>query len=564
MLPTRQRILLWAAASGLLWAAAWPAIGGLPFLAFFAWLPLLQAERLHDQRTASRPRAFVPYALFAVLIWNAASSWWFFVVDEPIGTRLMSGFSPMLFNTVFMCVPWWLKRVVAKSVDERAANYGFIFFWLAFEYGHHRWDLQWPWFSLGNVFGNKPEWIQWYAYTGMLGGSLWILLVTFFLDGAIVRFLEKRQGWIGRSVTAALIIAVPLLISYRQFANYPVNEGRTIEAVIVQPCVNPYTEKFGGMDPMDQLDRMLALAATKITDTTALVVMPETALQEGASIDPSGTTIGLRGLWENDLTKARSTERLLEFQKAHPHAALLAGMSAEYLFPLDAELPAYARPLFRGTPPDGMPTYYYGSYNAAIFLPSKGPVEHYNKSKLVAGVESMPFERVLGQLSALSVELGGTSGSLGQQEEREVLRDPANRLNVVPAICYESVFGEHVAAHVRNGGELIAIITNDAWWGDTPGYHQHLTFATIRAIETRRSVVRSANTGISCFVDRRGTIHQATAWWQPTAIRGSVVVSDEITFFVRHGDQVGRVAVLCSALLLLLAMARLLKARSGN
>ena len=144
-----------------------------------------------------------------------------------------------------------------------------------------------------------------------------------------------------------------------------------------------------------------------------------------------------------------------------------------------------------------------------------------------------------------------------------MLKDKTHALGLIPAICYESVFGEHIAAHVRNGGNLIAIITNDGWWADSPGYRQHLSFASIRAIESRRDVVRSANTGISCFVDRTGVIHQATPWWVPTAIRGSVHLNNELTFYVRHGDQLGRVAIVFAVLLLLLSLARLVKKRSA-
>ena len=205
---------------------------------------------------------------------------------------------------------------------------------------------------------------------------------------------------------------------------------------------------------------------------------------------------------------------------------------------------------------------WFEAYNAALFLPSAGPVEVYNKSKLVAGVEAMPFEEVLGYVSELSVDLGGVSGSLGTQEEREVLVDPSSGMNLVPAICYESVFGEHVAAHIRNGGNLIAVITNDAWWGDTPGYHQHLTFSSIRAIETRRDVVRSANTGISCFVDQRGVIHQLTDWWVPTAERRAVHLNNELTFFVRYGDLVGRSAVWAAFALVIVLVVRALRKRA--
>ncbi len=118
-----------------------------------------------------------------------------------------------------------------------------------------------------------------------------------------------------------------------------------------------------------------------------------------------------------------------------------------------------------------------------------------------------------------------------------------------------------MAAHIRNGANVIAIITNDGWWAKTPVYKQHLAFASIRAIETRREVVRSANTGISCFVDRKGVIRDATDWWVPTAERGTVQLYDELTFYVLHGDQIGRVAMACSTLLLLLTMVRMVQRR---
>jgi len=552
MAPTRSRVLLWAAFSGLLWALAWPAVGGLTFVAFVAWLPLLHAERLHDRRTAGRRRAFVPYVLLAVFIWNAACSWWFFAVSEPLGTRLVSGFSPMVVNSLLMIIPWWLKRVVQRLSNRRWASAAFVVFWLAFEHLHHNWDLQWPWFSIGNVLGTDPACIQWYEYTGMLGGSLWILLVTKLLDRAIVQWSLDKRAMIASSATAVVLLAVPLSFSYWRFNALRIDEGPAVEVVIVQPCVDPYTEKFGGIDPLRQLDRMLALAKGAMTDSTVLVVMPETALQEGTSVDMSGPVPVYNGLWENDLERARSTKRLEAFQDSFPNSALLTGMSSEFLYPRDAERPASARALFRddGDLPEDQQRWYQ-AYNAALFLPSIGTVEFYNKSKLVAGVESMPFESVLGLLGKVAVDLGGTSGSLGTQEEREVLRDRDGSLRIVPAICYESVFGEHIAAHIRNGGNLIAIMTNDGWWSDSPGYRQHLTFASIRAIETRRDIVRSANTGISCFADRKGVIHDATNWWVPAAIRVKVHLHDEITFFVRYGDLIGLAATFCSALIIL-------------
>jgi apolipoprotein N-acyltransferase len=125
-------------------------------------------------------------------------------------------------------------------------------------------------------------------------------------------------------------------------------------------------------------------------------------------------------------------------------------------------------------------------------------------------------------------------------------------------ICYESVFGEFFARFVRNGARVMFIITNDGWWGNTPGHRQHFDFASLRAIETRRSIARSANTGISAFINQRGDDLDATGYWVPAAIKGSINANREITFYVRHGDYLARMSSVLSIVLLAFAFSKYL------
>ncbi len=550
---TRSRILLWAALSGGLWALAWPAIGGWPWFAFIAWLPLLHAERLHERRTGGR-RAFVPYVLLALFIWNLSCSWWFWCVSEPVATKLISVSAPVLVNTLLMSIPWWVKRVSFRAFGERFSVLAFVASWIAFERLHHDWDLQWPWFTIGNVFGAQPAMVQWYEYTGVLGGSLWVLAVTFCSNGALALWRTSPRSAKRALVIGVAFLVIPCATSLWRYNTYITPAGKQVEVVVVQPNIDPYTQKFAGVDPLDQLEQMLQLAAGKTTDTTALVLFPETALQESATVDGSSGRLIFRGLWENDLAASRSVQRLRTFQQEHPSVAMLCGMSSDRWFKGGALGPA-ARPLG-----DGL--HWYEAYNAALWMPTRGPAISYHKSKLVTGPELVPFEEVLGALGDLSVDLGGTTGSLGQQQERSVLRDPRSGLALAPVICYESVFGEHVAAHVRNGANAIAIMTNDGWWSDSPGYKQHLYFASLRAIETRRCVVRSANTGISCTVDQRGVIEDASPWWTATALRAGVRVNTAVTFYVAHGDLIGRVSLPIALLLIAASVLRRLRRRT--
>jgi apolipoprotein N-acyltransferase len=105
----------------------------------------------------------------------------------------------------------------------------------------------------------------------------------------------------------------------------------------------------------------------------------------------------------------------------------------------------------------------------------------------------------------------------------------------------------------------MTIITNDAWWGNTPGYRQHLSYASLRAIETRRAIARCANTGISAVISPLGEIIQPTPWWEPAVIESYVPLRDDITFFVSHGDIAGRI---CTFLFLLLLLALAVRFRT--
>jgi apolipoprotein N-acyltransferase len=149
--------------------------------------------------------------------------------------------------------------------------------------------------------------------------------------------------------------------------------------------------------------------------------------------------------------------------------------------------------------------------------------------------------------------LGGVMGRCVGQDDVSLLRFGDVPLGC--AVCYESVFPEYCSRYVRKGAKALAVITNDAWWGNTPGYRQHFSYSRLRAIELRRDIARCANTGISAFINQRGDVLSRTPWWQEALLEGSVNLSSEETFFVRYGDVVGRSACLVAALLLLLLLA---------
>jgi apolipoprotein N-acyltransferase len=201
--------------------------------------------------------------------------------------------------------------------------------------------------------------------------------------------------------------------------------------------------------------------------------------------------------------------------------------------------------------------YFYDSYNTALQLDTTELVQYSHKSKLVPGVERMPTWA--GFLEKYAIDLGGMTGSLGRDTIQHVFENHYSGMKIAPSICYESVYGEYMGEFVKKGAQLIFIITNDGWWRDTPGHRQHCSYARLRAIESRRSIARSANTGISCFVNQRGDMFQATKYWEPAAIKQTINANTELTFYTLHGDYIARI---CNWLLLqFLAVALWLKAK---
>ena len=157
-------------------------------------------------------------------------------------------------------------------------------------------------------------------------------------------------------------------------------------------------------------------------------------------------------------------------------------------------------------------------------------------------------------------KFGGTTAGYAKQNERTVLNEK-HGYKIAPAICYESVYGEFMSKYVHNGANLICIITNDGWWKKTPGHKQHMNYARLRAIETRTWVARSANTGISCFIDPYGNVIEPQPYDTNAAIKLSVPIDNTKTFFVKYGDILSKTMVVIS--IFILCMISYLKIRSN-
>lgn len=499
---------------------AWPSIGFAPLL-FVAWIPLLalEDEIARERRNGVRIRIF-PVTYLSFFFFNLLTTWWIWFAS-PFG---MAG--AVMANALLMSFVFLIFHAVKYNTNSRTGYAFLVTAWLAFEFLHLDWDLTWTWLNLGNGFAAYPWMVQWYEYTGTGGGTLWILIANIVIYDLLKNYSLKKLSVVSAVILIPVMISLIIQFTYKE-------KHDPAEIVVVQPNIDPYNEKFGGMPSDAQLAKMLSLADSAVTKNSHLIMMPETALPEG--------------IWEEQIDNHPDISLIRKFIIAHHHVPFLTG-AATYKFYKGDDYPATARQ-FSDTED------HYDAFNTALLIDTSKTVRIYHKSKLVPGVEKMPYPALFGYLDEFAIDLGGIAGSLGMQDSSEVFH--TGKIIAAPVICYESVYGDYVGSYIRRGANLICIITNDGWWSDTPGYKQHLQYARLRAIEHRRSIARSANTGISCFIDQTGNVYQPTEWWVPAVIRQEVNLNDKLTFYSRFGDLIGKAGLMIATILLVLTVFRI-------
>jgi len=514
---------LMSLASGGMLSLAW--YPNFTVLAFIAIIPLLELERHTSQHFKRSLLAFWIFSWLTTILWNVGVYWWLWNASGT--TTLAAWIANGLLQTIPLLAYQWGKNRVSKPTFIQAL---FVCSWIAFEYLHLHWDFSWVWLNLGNIFSNTPRWVQWYEYTGALGGALWILIVNQLI------YISLRNGKF--SFIPLLWIILPILISYLMYYQYQ-PQGKPVEIVVVQPNIDTYTEKFNynartGEDnpnsmPYDkQIDKMLQTAQSVTTPTTDFVLFPETALHQS-----------------KDESQTDAYPDIMAFRRwltQYPQTAIVVGA--------DTYLKYTGRQTNTTRYSEGFG--YYDVFNTAIFLENNMPAKHYKKSELVIGVETIPFPFLF---QWLQVNLGGASGSLGRQADQLPFCHQKG-ICLAPIICYESVYGATVAEFVRNGATILGIITNDDWWDDTPGHRQHLAYSQLRAIETRRFIARAANTGVSAFITPTGDFMKTSSYKEQIAMKETILSNSKLTLYVLSGDYIGKISAFLAVMMLLSVLVR--------
>jgi len=515
-----SRGLLLSCLSSILFFISWPPFNGFTFLIFIAFIPLFIIENdLKNKRISITKYFFCVYLTF--FLFNLFTTWWIH------NAHLAGAIFAISCNAFFMTMVLYITRLLATIYNWNQSLLLLPLFWVSFEYLHFNWDLSWPWLSLGNVFSSQTNLVQWYSYTGTLGGTLWVLFINVLLYK--IGYLYFNNNSVKREFVLLLSVMIfPMYLSHL-LLNYSSNSSyeNHIETLVVQPNFDPYSEKYD-LNQEEQIRITMQLIEDNINDSIEFVLLPESFL--------------IAPIWERSMDNNLSIKQIKDVINKYSNLNMVLGSTT---LALTNRTPV-SKPL------NNHNTQWYEVYNSAILLNGVS-TDIYHKSKLVPGAEKMPFIEFLSPILGDGVlQIGGSYsvGNFGSQDTVSVFKSTQNN-KIAPVICYESIYPNYVRKFINKGAQVIFIITNDGWWKDTSGYKQHNMYAKLRAIETGRYIARSANTGISSIINNMGVVEKQIKWDERGIINYTIPLIDTMTFYVKHGDFLGRLSVFLSVILIL-------------
>jgi apolipoprotein N-acyltransferase len=430
-----------------------------------------------------------------VVVWHSITMHWVHSDDFFWWVGLVAIFIACLvtFSSLFIYCCYINKLAIKKGYKY----FLFILVWIFVEWLTFEWKLAFPFHVLGYYLGNTPFLIHWYQYTGVLGGSVWILLVNI----AIIKLLDKKATKISKCGYFFLAI-VPLGVSAKIYFS-PASTSRSEKVLVVA------TKKERGYSNTvfrDALDRISA----SIDKDVFLVICPESICYLPTSSFPHNFYF----------SAIKQT-----FKQQAPRASIIFGATTQ-----DVK----GRPSFS----------YKGLFNMAICCDTSGLVFFRNKMQLAPFGEFIPYEKFFGKI--FDIKKIVPNPLIYKSEYDNIFT--INNVQILPLICYELYFSNYIAEYIRKRNiELIVAISNDYYIYKPVFAQQLIRMSRTQAISFHKSVVKSTNHGISLIISPKGEIVASSNFNASEIISAEVSISNKLTLYGKYGNAVA--CLLCLALL---------------
>jgi len=536
----RKRVRLLLISSGILLGISFPPFP-FPFqlCLFFALVPFLYVIEQRNSLSEINKASYLTFFVFNLITIYWVGSWQ--TGTDPF--LMIAGGVLLFFNPLLFLIPTTLYYFAKKNINSRTAILLFPFFWLTYEYFYTLTDISFPWLTLGNGLSHFNVFIQSADLIGAFGISVIVVFINIFIYLSIKYYKSKPK------VASIYILVVILILSFSLFygvykkSTFKISEQK-IKVGLIQPNLNPW-EKWQANKLNVLKNEYLSLSQEAVDKGAKLLVWPETALP----------------IYLNTPSYLKTKSEIKKFL-INTKTFLLTGMPDIKYFSKNDRIPNDVKVTANGRVK-------YATYNGVLGLSyNSNVIQHYGKMKLVPFGERVPFVntfKFLGDIFSWGVGLSGWN--VGQDTtlfvftrniETDTLENTTQNdsVKISSLVCYESVYPIFVTAFVRKGAQLITIVTNDSWYGNSSGPYQHKEISVLRAIENRRSVIRAANGGISCIIDPLGQTIKETKYNTKDVLVGDVSLNNKITFYTKHPLIIPILSVLISIIILFITIVK--------
>ncbi|HEX6192045.1 MAG TPA: apolipoprotein N-acyltransferase [Chitinophagaceae bacterium] len=480
-----------------------------PYFVFFQFIPVFLLIRSEKTRSIILPVYLMMY------LYNHIVTYWL------QHYAFYKGLLTFLVNAALMTIVITLSHRLSRNRPFTYKGVLFISAWIVFEYLHFSWELSWPWLTLGNVLGSVPGIIQWYEFTGTLGGSVWILLLNFLFSLLLVPPERARLNATG--IVTAVVIVLPTLLSFglyyreQQNADYAKTDA-TAELLIVHSNFSSSTYQ----SDETRLGKFKQLIENQIDSTTDYLIFPELFLSNGAFI--------------NNVTNQSSYFFINNLTQEHPKLKTIVGTTIKR---------ARRTELLTGPINESS----YDQFNSAIQVDSGFAILHKMKKKFIPFEERIPYNLNFLNFKSANFET--------LPKNPDVFRSSGH--SPLISICYESINTTFVAEAARDADFIVMMASESFFKGNADGKDQYLTICRIRSIETRKPVVKVSNAGYSALIDPAGNIEMAYKKKQPSVIHCSLSPAEGSTFYMRFPYLTGTICLILSIVLIALPYVRILQ-----
>ncbi len=459
---------------------------------------------------------YLTFFVFSVITLYWVGSW----QKESDPFLMIAGGTLLFFEPILFLIPSTLFYLAKKSFSGTVALFLFPMFWAAYEYLYMLTDISFPWLTLGHGLAEFIPFIQIADTIGAVGLSIIVIYINIFLYKAFFNLKLSKRKFLLHLSTALIIYILILGYGFFRLDTFHVS-SKTIKVGLIQPNLNPW-DKWNDKNLNNLTIEYLNLSQQAVNKGARLIIWPETALP----------------VFLMDGSYSITLDSIYSFLRRN-NVYLLTGMpDVKYFYPGE-NVPYDAKT-------NSSENISYATYNGILLLsPDTRIVQRYAKMKLVPFGERVPFVNqlpFLGKLIRWSVGISGWN--VGKDTVNFKLPDIENNrppfttsskdsISINGLVCYESVFPYFVTNFVQRGARLIAVVTNDSWYGKSSGPYQHKEISVLRAVENRRTVVRAANGGISCIINPLGETKIESRLFTKDVIVGDAPLESKETFFTK-------------------------------